>query len=447
VALKILRDEHVKEPTIIERFKREANIGINIKHPNIVPVFSVDSVRHGNREVPYIESEYVSGGSLAKLLKSNPRVTLEQANDIIGQVSSALHYAHERRIVHRDVKLENILVYPDSRYAITDFGIARILETDVDDPNNERLTQTMMQIGTPFYMSPEQVNAERLIDRRADVYALGVMAYLLTTGYFPFAEGGYIQIMIAHTQKEPPHPTEKNPDLHQAFNTVILKALEKRPQNRYPTAIAFAQAFQDALERTTRGTVVQTPRAGTNNKTGTSSIVQVFTNPRTRMIAIPVLTVFIIAIAGLIFLAVLQQGSATFAAQQTATAEQIALQPTITPLPPTVTPFGIVTSPQPRTTATPTNVVIRCFVVATTNSYSVYTAPDFNATEITTLPINQEITITGRTTDTVGQLWWQINTSSNDTTAWLPPSDLIRQGDCGNIPLITIATPSTPTDS
>ncbi|HEX3050967.1 MAG TPA: serine/threonine-protein kinase [Aggregatilineaceae bacterium] len=178
VALKILHPNFAAQPAIVQRFQQEARIAQSLEHAHIVRVIDYGVID----TIPYIALEYISGGSLMDRLQQPTRITLQQAARLLSQVASGLDYAHRQGIIHRDVKPGNVLLDGQGRVALTDFGIARVLDAT-------HLTSTGLMPGTPLFMSPEQARGQRDVDERTDVYALAVMGYLLATGQHPFTGG------------------------------------------------------------------------------------------------------------------------------------------------------------------------------------------------------------------------------------------------------------------
>lgn len=225
VALKRLHIHLATDPSIVQRFIHESRIAVKLDHPNIVKVVDSGMVE----KTPYIALEYLDGGSLAQLFKKTVQLSVKRIVNILGQVGSGLDYAHTKGIVHRDVKLENVLRSQTGRIALADFGIARIA-------SETRLTSTGMIIGTPHYMPPEQIQGEKNIDHRADLYAFSVMSYLLLTGFFPFRTNDLMQLVKLHLSYDPPAPSQLNPQLPPALDRVLLKGLAKDREERYNSA-------------------------------------------------------------------------------------------------------------------------------------------------------------------------------------------------------------------
>ncbi|GEM_PF-356639 len=235
VALKVLPRQFLNEESYLMRFNREVKIVAQLEHRNIVPVY--DYGEQDNQ--PFIVMRYMSGGSVDDLLNSGA-VPLEQILAILEQIAPALDYAHSKNVLHRDMKPSNVLMDDNGGAYLTDFGIARIM----GDPTISTATQGV--IGTPSYMSPEQAQGQTL-DNRSDLYSLGVMLFEMATGRRPFESDTPYGVAVMHVTAPPPSPRTLNPALPPAIEGVILTAIRKRPQDRYPDAMALAEAFRRAL--------------------------------------------------------------------------------------------------------------------------------------------------------------------------------------------------------
>ncbi len=233
VAIKVLPDFLAEDPEFRERFRREAVAIAKLRHPNILAVFD-----HGEIEgQPYIVTEFVEGGTFAAEL--GKPVGLPRALDVLRSVASALDYAHQRGILHRDVKPSNILVTKDGTSVLGDFGLARMMAT------NERLTRFDMVVGTPEYMSPEQC-AGTETGPASDQYALGVVAFEALTGHVPYHAETPAAVMLAQMQAPLPMARTVNPGLPVAVERALMRALAKEPGDRYPNCTAFIEALTDS---------------------------------------------------------------------------------------------------------------------------------------------------------------------------------------------------------
>jgi predicted Ser/Thr protein kinase len=236
VALKVISlafqaDEELKRD-MRERFRREAKAAGVLQHHNIVTVYDADE----DQGTPFIAMEYVEGQSLDKLMGPDQALPIKTANSIVRQVAQGLAAAHQKGIIHRDIKPANILVTQDGVAKLMDFGIARIADSE--------LTQAGTVIGSPSYMSPEQLTGQA-IDHRTDIFSLGVVLYQLLTGERPFAGDNPTSIAYRVIRSEPTPPSELNPVIPPEYDQILTRALAKRPDDRY----ASAQDMADDLAR------------------------------------------------------------------------------------------------------------------------------------------------------------------------------------------------------
>jgi serine/threonine protein kinase len=245
VAVKVLLPMIALQPyqqaAFLARFQRETDAIALLVHPNIVPVHE-----YGEQDgMAYLVMPYISGGTLRDELEREGKLPLTQAVNYLEQMSAALHFAHERGIIHRDIKPANILLTPEKRLVLTDFGLAKIISDEQRDQTP--LSGEGMPMGTPDYMSPEQVIG-REIDARADLYCLGVILYQMVTGVVPFKGEMPMKVAMHHLHTLPPSPRTFRPDLPASADDVILRALAKNPDDRYAHTHDLALAFRQALE-------------------------------------------------------------------------------------------------------------------------------------------------------------------------------------------------------
>lgn len=238
VAIKMLGDALTDDENLVARFLREARSVADLNHPNIVQVFAVDT--HEGR--PYFAMEFVEGQSLSELIRSSQRVEPKRAVTLLGQVASGLSAAHDKGVVHRDIKPDNIMLTRHGGVKVVDFGVAR-----VDDPNT-KLTATGMAVGTPNYISPE-VCLGLDVDKRSDLFSMGVVLYEMLTGETPFNADSPLEMMTNVVQAEVPDITALNPSIDDGLRMILYHMLEKKPDYRYQD---FHQVLED-IEAYTAG--------------------------------------------------------------------------------------------------------------------------------------------------------------------------------------------------
>ncbi|MCE7946823.1 MAG: serine/threonine protein kinase [Chloroflexi bacterium CFX4] len=236
VAIKVMTPEIANDPGFVERFQREARIIGRLEHPHILPVIDFGE----SDGTYYIVMRYMDGGSLDDLMRQK-RLPPEEVAHYLDQIASALDYAHQKGVVHRDLKPNNVLLDRANNCYLTDFGIARI-----EGGEQRKLTATGSVMGTPAYMSPEQAMG-RPVDGRSDIYTLGVMLYEMATGKLPFMADTSAALIFHHVYEMPPSPRQINPSLPEAVEPVFMRVLAKAPEMRYGTAEEFARDFSQAL--------------------------------------------------------------------------------------------------------------------------------------------------------------------------------------------------------
>ncbi len=225
VALKVLFPELSTDKNFVERFRREAQAAANLSHPNIVSIYD-----WGEEDGTYfIVMEYIEGRTLGRIIRSEGPLLADRAAEIGADVAGALAFAHRSGVVHRDVKPGNVLISPTGQVKVTDFGIARAVNSDQD------LTQTGAVMGTATYFSPEQAQGNR-VDGRSDVYSLGVVLYEMAAGRPPFSGDNPMAIAYKHVREEPVPPRDINPDIPEAYDAIVLQAMAKNANDRYSSA-------------------------------------------------------------------------------------------------------------------------------------------------------------------------------------------------------------------
>jgi serine/threonine protein kinase len=233
VAIKILPAAMAQEGDFKARFEREARAAARLQHPHILPVFD-----YGQQDgLTYLVMPYIAGGSLDQRMKNTRGpLALNQIVQWTEEMASALQFAHDQGIIHRDVKPGNMLMSSGDHLLLSDFGIAKVVDA------NTSLTNTGVTVGSPEYMAPEQAGGDA--DHRSDIYSLGIVVYKMLTGQVPFSASTPMQVMFRHVQEPPPAPRVHNPAISPQMEAVVLQALAKRPEQRFQSASALAAALK-----------------------------------------------------------------------------------------------------------------------------------------------------------------------------------------------------------
>lgn len=254
VAIKILRTDLAQDPMFLARFRREAQSAAALNHPSIVSVYDTGEeqiVSTMGKEIPlpYIVMEYVKGRTVASLLTDGDAVPISEAVQIIVGVLSALEYSHHEGIIHRDIKPGNVMLTPDGKVKVMDFGIARAIADSA-----ATMTQTNSVVGTAQYLSPEQARGE-VVDARSDLYSAGCLFYELLTGKPPFTGDSAVSVAYQHVSETPRPASLIAPDIPDSIDRVVMKSLAKGRDNRYQSAAEFREDVLSAA----RGEGVDAP--------------------------------------------------------------------------------------------------------------------------------------------------------------------------------------------
>jgi len=255
VAIKVLDERFLTNSAVVQRFGREARAASAIQHEGIVEVLDLDMTEEG---VPFLVMEFLDGESLAARIERKGRLAEDEVMRLSVQLLDALHAAHERGVIHRDLKPDNVFVVPagrrGERVKLLDFGIS----SKVDEVM-AKLTVTGSVLGTPHYMSPEQASGEQDLDRRADIYATGVLLYECVVGKVPFDAPNYNRLLRTILEGKPTSPIERGASISPALEAVILGAMHRQRDQRPATATALKQAMMAAHQRVSSDSSPSTP--------------------------------------------------------------------------------------------------------------------------------------------------------------------------------------------
>ncbi|MGH9553598.1 MAG: serine/threonine-protein kinase, partial [Terriglobales bacterium] len=236
VAIKVLRSQRFLDRNVVVRFQREAQAASRLDHPNVIKVLEF-GVLSANE--PYLVLEYVDGQSLTRVIRDKHFMAVERVVRLAMQIAAALSHAHERGVLHRDLKPDNIVLtgkLPNEQIKLLDFGIAKVLESGVS------LTQTGDIFGSPLYMSPEQCQGHRM-DARSDIYSFGCCLYEMLVGTPPFVGTSMLHTMQMHANEQPFSITVARPDVPKELEEVVFTAIAKMPQDRYQNVEELRQAL------------------------------------------------------------------------------------------------------------------------------------------------------------------------------------------------------------
>jgi serine/threonine protein kinase len=422
VAIKLLPHELLHQPTFRARFEREAKIVAALDIPAIVPVYD-----YGEEDgQPYLVMRYMAGGSLSDRLQAGGMSLMETAR-IINILAPALDEAHKRGIIHRDLKPSNILFDQNGTPYISDFGTALITQSTI------QLTDTGGAVGTPAYMSPEQIRGERTLDGRSDLYALGIITFEMLTGGHPYQTDTPIGVAVRHIIDPVPRILDTQPNLPAQCQTIITQAMSKQREGRYTTAVAFAQALnQAALVSMTGVSYQQEPQ---RERLMRRFLPLLRHNWSWAVILLLLVALFIVSgknraatNAAPTTVTAVAHNTATATPSPTTTRQAIA--PTQTKIPPTPTSLPTATATIP---ATPTKVAPETpTTITASQSATIFNHPDPNSAQLAIILTGENITIEGQSEN--GH--WLYVRNDNDVSGFVYASLLNWQGDINTLSII-----------
>jgi hypothetical protein len=272
VALKVIKRAYTANPNALERFRGEVENAARLSHPNIVTTHDAEDTG----ETHFLVMEYVEGTDLGRLVQEHGRRPVDRACEYLRQAALGLQHAYEKDMVHRDLKPHNLMLTPDGRVKILDFGLARFASETVDAAG---LTSTGIVLGTVDYIAPEQADNAHQADIRSDIYSLGCTLYHLLAGQPPFPTGTPIQKVMAHREKKPQPLTELHPDLPEGLMPVLERMMAKDPKQRYQTPAEVALALEQFLRATA---LPPAPKPGPRARTTDSGCTVILDKPPIR---------------------------------------------------------------------------------------------------------------------------------------------------------------------
>ena len=282
VAVKILKEEFAADELSVQRFINESKAVLMLSHPNIVKIFDV-SVKG---EYKYIVMEYIDGITLKAYMQRKGALSVKETIAYSIQILRALEHAHLGGVVHRDIKPQNIMLLRSGQIKVTDFGIAKL-------PDAKTLTATDKAIGTVYYISPEQAAGEKGIDRRTDLYSVGVMMYEMITGKLPFDGENPVSIALKQISEEPKPPHELNPNIPEGLEQIILFAMEKDKDKRFQTATQMIDLLKRVRENP--GVVFKqknTPKKASGGQGGKSSMLPIIMGVASAFLLVALISAF-----------------------------------------------------------------------------------------------------------------------------------------------------------
>ncbi len=417
VAVKVLKPEYAEDPTFVERFRAEARNTARLAHAGIATVYDYGEVpvEGASGDSAYLVMELVPGQPLSKVLHERGSLRPSQAMSIIGQAALALQAAHERGVIHRDIKPGNIMITPDGRVKITDFGIARATD-------EVPLTQTGTVLGTSYYLAPEQA-AGREVTAASDVYSLGIVAYECLAGRRPFQDSNPVAVALAH-QTEPPPALP--PTIPAPIAQLVYSALAKNPRDRPPTAGEFgrrALSLADPANTAamTQSTEVLPPRTAAVPPVVPIPVRREPPPPPKRKIPVSVPLIGLLVLAAVLLTVLLLRNSSS-----SGNPKPSASPSTPTPTPTTSSPSATPTTSSPSPSQTPTQPPSPTTVNVNPADY-----------------IGRTLSAAQQSLSTKGlQVKVQGSTDPNATVTGITPSGLLQLGQ--TVTLITAAPPTTP---
>lgn len=282
IAVKILKEEFAADEVSVQRFINESKAVLMLSHPNIVKIFDV-SVKG---EYKYIVMEYIDGITLKAYMQRKGMLSVKETIAYSIQILRALEHAHLGGVVHRDIKPQNIMLLRSGQIKVTDFGIAKL-------PDAKTLTATDKAIGTVYYISPEQAAGEKGIDRRTDLYSVGVLMYEMITGKLPFDGENPVSIALKQISEEPKPPRELNPDIPEGLEQIILFAMEKDKDKRFQTATQMIDLLKRVRENP--GVVFKqknTPKKASGGQGGKSSMLPIIMGVASAFLLVALISAF-----------------------------------------------------------------------------------------------------------------------------------------------------------
>jgi serine/threonine-protein kinase len=287
VAIKIMRPDFVADPQYVKRFRHEASAAGGLNHPNIVQVYMI-----GEQDgIHFISQEYVQGRNLKEFITRKGPLDVPIALHVLKQVAAALQVAADKGIVHRDIKPENILLTKKGEAKVADFGLAQLTLGG----EKVALTQVGVTMGTPLYMSPEQVNGKPL-DARSDIYSLGVMAWHMLAGYPPFTGDTALAVAVKHLNEQPPSLADVRPDVPVGVRTLVERMMSKKKEDRPADAQTVLVEIKQLLRQVTNKETVPLEAAFRPGRVGTTPFpTKFFERPLRRQLGMMALASFLVA--------------------------------------------------------------------------------------------------------------------------------------------------------